>query len=111
MSWYTDMLTEKATYWKVQNDGYGGIEIVEGPVVISCRWEEKNELARDEEGNEFVTDSIVFVDVDLEGGWYLYQGESSANTASEVQNIAYEIRKFQKIPSVDGDEYERKTLL
>lgn len=118
----TRMCKQAAVYWgSPQVDGYGGY-IFAAPVEIMCRWEEKSQLIRLDDGNEISSRAIVYVlqDMDLEG--YLYLGtldslydntESSAGALSDPRESgAYTIKKIEKSPVLGSTtEFYRKVWL
>ena len=103
-------------------DGYGGKTFAE-PVELSCRWEEKTQLIRLDDGNEISSRAVVYVlqDVDVEGMMYLgtlddlYDiTESSAGALDNPKEFdgAYVIKKFEKSPVLHNTtEFIRKVWL
>lgn len=96
-------LRQNAVYWgSPSDDGYGGFTFAD-PVDIKCRWEYRRDLVTSD-GDQVVSEAMVFVSRDLEEKGYLYLGStediSSANeddpTSSEVG--AYQIKRFDKLP-------------
>lgn len=121
MSGMADMLTRNCpqvcVYWGTPNpDGYGGYIWAE-PVELACRWEDKEQLIRLDDGNQISSRAIVYVlqDVDLEGIMYL--GTLALLTALEEDDPesidkAYVIKKFEKSPVLGSTtEFMRKVWL
>lgn len=108
MTAYQHNLTEDATYWSPAGNTADGRRTFNAPVAVKVRWQRDQQLARDQFGREFVTDSIVYVDRSIDNGGYLYRGESAA--ASPVDG-AQEIRGLTESPSLDGAETLHKALL
>jgi hypothetical protein len=104
-------------YWgSPVNDGYGGKDFTD-PIEILCRWEDKVQLIRLDDGSEISSRAIVYVlqDVDIEGMMFL--GElTDLSSAEEGDPIsvdgAYVIKKFEKSPSLGSTtEFVRKVWL
>lgn len=111
------MYKQTAVYWgSPVNDGFGGKTFAE-PIEIQCRWENKKELLKDVQGNEIVATSIVYVLQDMDEQGYLYLGllddfdsPIDINNPKKIDN-AYEIKRFDKLPSIKGNEFIRKVYL
>ena len=110
-------------YWSSPNeDGYGG-QVWATPIEIACRWEDKEQLIRQDDGIEISSRAIVYVlqDVDLEGMMYLgtlddlYDiSESSAGALSNPKEFdkTYVIKKFEKSPALGSTtDFVRKVWL
>lgn len=115
-------------YWgSPENDGYGG-RTFDDPVEVNCRWEDKKELFKDDEGNETLSNSVVYVNQDLDQEGYLYLGDfddlidldsgDSADSSGTVATLspldiegAYIIKKFNKLPGIKGTTFVRKIYL
>jgi hypothetical protein len=113
---------QTAVYWgNPVNNGYGGFTYDE-PVEIDCRWEDRNEIFVDANGDETVSKSVVIVlqDMDLEGRLFLgtldsiYDSlESSAATIDPTTIAgAHFIRRFDRIPRLGSTvDFLRKVYL
>lgn len=107
-------MNQTAVYWTlVSVDGFGK-QTFAAPVELSVRWEQKQELFIDAEGNEKISQAVVAtaVDVTLEG--YLFLGELVDLDSSQdplTQSGAYQIKGFSKIPSVKGTSFRRRAWL
>jgi hypothetical protein len=110
MNWYSKMLKQTATYWPPSvkddfgNDSYGS------PQSIPCRWEDVQEMFVNSKGEEKRSQANVFVNQDLLNGGYLYLGASATVDPRTVAGV-FLIEKFEKIPSVNADMFERKAWL
>ena len=103
-------LLQNASYWEPgAQDGFGG-KTWSAPVVIKCRWEDKQELYIDNQGNETRSDATVYVKIDLELGGYLFKGITAALTPNAVVD-AREIVDFRSTPDLHNRLVERKLLL
>lgn len=111
----TSALKQTAVYWgNPTPDGLGG-RTFDDPVEISVRWERKQELIIDQNGEEVTSHAIVYVSQDMELGGYLYLGaladlSSSTENPQEVDE-AREIRRFDKIPDLRGTRFTRAAWL
>ena len=104
------MLRQKATYWAPgTEDGFGGTTF-SAKVVIRCRWEDKSVLFPDDSGVEVKSQSIVYVDRVLAKEGYLLRGTTSSTDPLTLAN-AFEIRRTEEYPTVDGRRRELKVLL
>jgi len=114
---------QTCVYWGTPvEDGYGGKTFAD-PVEIMCRWEDKAQLIRLDDGNEISSRAVVYVlqDVDMEGVMYLgtlddlYDlAESSAGALDNPKEFdgAYVIKKFEKSPLLGSTtDFYRKVWL
>jgi len=110
-------------YWgSPQDDGYGG-KVFANAKELAVRWEDKEQLIRQDDGIEISSRAIVYVlqDVDLEGMMYLgtlddlYDiSESSAGALSNPKEFdkTYVIKKFEKSPALGSTtDFVRKVWL
>ena len=101
---------QDATWWaKGAPDGFGGY-IYATPVPLKVRWEERTELATDEEGNEFVARARVYLSQDMEVDDYLFLGISTVSDPRTVEG-AHRIKDFKKTPDLFNADSEWKVLL
>lgn len=75
---------------------------------IKVRWEDKQEKAVDINGNDIVSNSIVYVGEDLNIGDYLMLGTSAEASPPEG---SYRVRNFSKIPNLAATDFIRKVIL
>lgn len=106
-----------AVYWgNPVSNGSNGFTF-DDPVEINCRWEDKKELIQDTQGNEIVSTATVFVLQDLDELGYLYLGTlddfESSGIGDDPKNTygSFQIKRFNKIPSLKRNEYIRKVYL
>lgn len=110
VGWYSRMLTQVATYWPPSSkDAYGNYSYG-SPQSVKCRWEDTQEIFVNYNGEENRSKAIVFVDEVLLNNGYLFLGVSNKTNPTE-EELAMLIQKFDSIPSIKGDEYERKAWL
>lgn len=73
-------LKQSVTWWAIAPDGFGG-DTFAAPVVIKCRWEEKQEVIAELSGlpatKELMSKAVVFVDRDIKVGDYLCLGDKT----------------------------------
>jgi hypothetical protein len=121
MSGLTDMLKRNCpqvcVYWGTPNDdGYGGFTWT-SPVEIYCRFEDKEQLIRLDDGTQISSRAVVYVlqDVDLEGVMYLGTlADLSVSEEADPKTVdkAYIIKKFEKSPVLGSTtEFMRKVWL
>jgi len=109
-----EMRQQKAVYWAPTGTDQFNRRTYEAPVEIDCRWVDKRVVYHDKEGREKVSMAVVYVDrvLDIEGG-VLWEGEL-ANITSQApfeNDGAYEIRAFNKTPTLDNDAVLLEVLL
>lgn len=96
-----------ATRWTSSGtDVYGNSSWTKS--TIKVRWENKQQKSVDLQGNEFISNSIVYLGEDVNVGDYLYLGSSVADTPPTG---SYEIKNFTKIPNIAATDYIRKAIL
>lgn len=110
--------TQTAVYWgNPTEDGRGG-RTFDSPVELSVRWEKLiQKVNTNDPVEEIISDAQVTVLQDVDERGYLYLGEltdfdSTVDTSDPVTiEGAYEIKKFEKLPSIRGGDYNRKAYL
>jgi len=113
---FSRLLNQTAVYWAPgASDGEGGLSFTAG-VEIDCRWEDKQIKYLDIQGETQVSQSVIWTDQDVSLKGYLFFGDlDDLNSAAEAdpteEDDAYEIKSFNKIPSVDGAQFERTAIL
>lgn len=109
-----NMLKQTCVYWGSPTpSGYANQSTYADAVEISCRWSLKKELYRNQNGEEELSDALVTVSQDLDIGGFLYLGDLNDLDSSPepMASGAFEIRAFEKIPSVDGTKFLRRAYL
>lgn len=112
----TKMLKQKAVYWKLSSlefDDFGQ-PIPTTPVEIDCRWEDVGEEFLDSNGTIQLSRARVYVDRDVEVGGVLMLGEldSSVDEDNPKENEnAWEIRRFEKLPTLKATQFLRTVFL
>ena len=72
MHWLKRNLKEKIVYWRPPTrDGFGGFSW-SSPLQIEGKWEDRASNIFDPSGKEVVSNAIVWVDLNLEIGGYLW---------------------------------------
>ena len=102
-------LKQDVTHWASTPNGYGGYSFT-GPNALKGRWEDKRELIRDSQGNEVVSQSIVYLSADIEPEDYLFLGTSTDPDPTTVP-LATRVIQFDKTPDLRLVTYERKAYL
>lgn len=111
MTPWTRNMTQTATYWAPTGsyDEYGRVAF-SAPVTIACRWEDRAELVRTAEGDEFTSSSVVYPEKELARQGYLFLGTSVATDPRTVSG-AHEIRQKGRSPSLAGLQVLNKVWL
>lgn len=108
---YTRNMPDTVTYWSPgAPDGYGGVAFG-APVTFAARWQSTRELARDDDGEEFVSNATVYVsDPSIERKGWLFEGTSAASDPRTVEG-AHEIRQIYQTKNLNGTLRLTKALL
>ena len=102
----------KAVYWPPGTvDAYGRPSMGTA-VQLDVRWEDKHEQFLDANGEDQISNSVVYVSADVALGGYLWLGELASKPADpKLDKDAYEIRKFEKLPNFKATEFLRTAML
>jgi len=110
------MLKQKAVYWELSTlefDDYGQ-PILSSPVEIDCRWEDIGEEFLDKKGTLQLSRARVYVDRDVEIGGVLMLGELGSGVDEDnpkENDNAWEIRRFEKLPTLKATKFLRTVYL
>lgn len=102
----TRKLNQSAIYWaKSAPDGYGDYSY-SAPVQILCKWEDKTDIVKNSRGEEVVSNSLVFIDRDVNFEDFLQLGEVDGLTPAspEGEQDAYPIIRKDSITSINNTE-------
>ncbi len=93
---------QKAIWWKRTGTNVYREDTFDSPIEIDCRWEEKNELRKDDQGQEYVSKSFVMPDRSMTGGDYLKLGEIDSSTPESPleHEGAHKVREANDIPDL-----------
>lgn len=111
------MRRQKCVYWAPEVVNYNGKATFAAPVELKCRWVEKREMFLDRQGNTQVSRAKVrFAETDLQELGVLWLGlltEIAPGSITDpfLNENAWEIRKFEKIPNRWATDYLRIALL
>lgn len=106
----SDTYKQQMTYWAASgNDGFGG-KTFSAPVLLTCRFEVRQDIARNAVGEEVVARSRAWVPSDVVEGGYLALGDHTASSDPTTVSAADEIVAFIKIPDLKSMSYERRAL-
>lgn len=109
MSMQKRNLRQKATHWTATPDGFGGYNYTT-PVIMSCRWERKNKVFRDSQGEELTSIALVYLSSDVEIGDYLFEGESNAADPTTLTE-ARRVRQFNRLTDLRNIDIQRLAFL
>ena len=122
MSIITRMRKQTCVYWPLASEESAGIDyddygqpIVADPVEIECRWEDVNEEFTAADGTRQLSKSKVYTDRDVDVGGILMLGTIEENITDST-NIkenegAWEIKRFDKLPTFKATEFLRTAWL
>lgn len=112
MAFPEDNLQQTAVYWAPTAEDRYGRPGFSSPVEIRCRWEDVNEEFVTAQGTNAISFAHVFVDRDLRNGGALWLGSLASSDSTPSNNAGYQlIRRFDKLPSLDGSVFLRKAYL
>ncbi|MCP4566479.1 MAG: hypothetical protein GY841_02730 [FCB group bacterium] len=101
MGLITSMRTQTAVYYAPNGYDSLGEQSFAAGVGIPCRWETDAVRFIDGQGENQVSQAIVYVDRDLEIGGLLWEGELADAPSFPIDDKdAYPIRQFQTLPKL-----------
>lgn len=107
MSIITTMRRQTAVWWQrsTSPDGFGRYTYA-APIQIDCRWEDIVVEFLDPQGNKTQSRSVVYVDRVIAAGDMLMEGDWESNTADDPteEELAFEVRRFDKLPNLKNTE-------
>lgn len=110
MTYRTKNLNQTGTYWgNPIPDGIGWYTF-DDPVTIDCRWEDKEEIFIDENGQEKVSSSVVYAGQDIDVKGYVALGDYTASAYADPKSVtlSQQVGRFDKIPNLRGDTFVGK---
>lgn len=107
---------QTAVYWANPTEVGDGSQVFDAPVEIAVRWEDRQELFTDADGQERVSNAVVYVGQDIEVDEYLFLGTLADLASSEEADpdsvaATYKVRSIRKIPGIKNQYAERKVFL
>ncbi len=122
MSIITRMLKQTCVYWALATEESAGLSdyddygqpIITDPVEVECRWEDVNEEFIDAKGTRQLSKAKVYVESDVDVGGILMLGTKDDITDStniKENEGAYEIKRFDKLPTFKATEFLRTAWL
>lgn len=106
----TRKMLQTATYWgPATDDGLGNVTFP-SPETIAVRWEARQELFRDAEAREIMSEAVVYVEKPLEIQGYLAEGDQTP-TADPRDAGGREIRQHYTVPNLRNSEQLSKVWL
>lgn len=108
---YTEDLNQTATYWAPGALDAAGNVALASPVILSCRWQRKRDLVRNNEGREVVSMVVAYVDQQLATQGYLALGDATGSPDPRLLADAFEIVAEGASPDLDDDETLYKVWL
>ncbi len=110
MSYLHRHLNQKATHWALTGTDVSGDPSYDTPAAISCRWEERNVVFTNSEGEEAAASAVVFTKVDVDPGDVLFLGSSTTADPTAVEGTR-RVEGVSKVPQLVGPEFERRAFL
>jgi len=112
MSIIVRMRKQHAVWWKrLTADRFGNFSF-DGPVEISCRWDDTNENFIDARGEELTSHALVYVDRPMSPGDRLMIGELDTNTPTNPLDAdTHDIKRMDTNPNFKATEFLRVAYL
>lgn len=116
----TRMLRQDAVWWAQSQDSDGrpvhdehGQLLYDDPVAVRVRWEDIREEYIASNGSKEISRSKIFVAVDMKPGDYLMLGELDSSIAEDPRDEeqAFDIKSWNKVPTLSGRRYARIVYL
>jgi hypothetical protein len=107
------LLNQTLTYWAPGSspDGFGGVSFA-APVLVRCRWQNKHQLMRRPDGEEFSSIAIIYPAIELREKGYVALGSFLATVNPRtLTDVAFEVRQADTSPSVAGDMQMNKVFV
>src|SRR5262245_42921864 len=101
---YERLYNQTVTIWRAVPDGYGGYTF-SSPVSTYGRWQFANELFRDQNGDEAVSEAIAYLPVDVSEGDWLCEGDFTMYSGPSNVPGARQIRRYLKSPDLKNVDY------
>jgi hypothetical protein len=111
---WTRGMSQQATYWEPGSvDAFGRRTFTTDPVLVACRWQDQENMIRTPQGNEIVTDSVVYVGQVVAEGGRLALGDFTEDAYGDPADVpgAREIRRVATSPSLDATRQLTKAWL
>lgn len=109
MAFYTRHLRQDVTHWPVTGtDGFGGFTLA-APVLLAGRWEDKAEQFRTATEEEETSNSIVYLEVDVDIGDYLAEGDHTA--VANPTEVGHRVRQRNRTTDLSNLTSLRKVFL
>jgi hypothetical protein len=107
-------LKQKAMHWVAgAKDGFGVVTFAE-PAEIDVRWEDQQVRFINAEGNEDVSEAVVYTNASIAQGDYLFLGdEDDLDSAQDAlsQDGAYRVERVQDLPNFNNTGSLKRTWL
>jgi len=107
----TRHLRDEVTHWPVTGTDDFGDPIFGTPVKLKARWEDKQELFRTVQGEEVVSNAIVFLSIIAPVGDYLGLGDLVAQVDPTTVSDTFKIRAFNRVTDLRRVHETRKAIL
>jgi hypothetical protein len=106
-------MKQKAIWWSHISIDEFGKPVYTTPVEVDCRWDDMNEQFINANNDQEISKSILIVDRDMRLKDKLKLGELDSNISTDPDNEedVWEVRLFNKIPSVKGTKFLREVYL
>src|SRR3954447_15194082 len=100
---------QTCTWWAATRQGTGFVYAA--PVILMCRWEDVAEVYLGANAENRVSNSVVYLPVDVKEGDFLANGDLTSHSTPANVSGAGRVQRFLKTPTVDAQVFERKAML
>ncbi len=106
-------LNQRCVYWEKTGIDKFGQPIFTEPVEVWCRWEDRTELFITLQGEQEPCRAMVYIEIDIQPDGMLWLGEIEdlPETIPDVRTFAHSIKRADKIPDMQAEEYLRIAYL
>lgn len=104
-------LKQTVTHWAVTgSNGFGGYTFGT-PTKLNARWQNDAQMYRDGNGEEVVSNAIVYLSADVAVGDYLGEGDLTATADPTTLSDVYRVRRYYKTSDLRNLDVLRKAIL
>ena len=97
---------QTATYWYPTGGGSWGEPTWSDPQILSVRWQDKQQLIRDKEGREVVSEAVVYTHIPI-----VQEGRLQKGAHTGTPDDAREVKAVSEHVTIDGESDHWKVYL
>lgn len=105
------LMHDDVTHWPIGgSDGFGGF-MFDPPVTFKARWEDKNELFIDLQGEQVTSRAVVYIPSEIPVGDYLALGDKTAIADPTTIEGPFRVRAYHRSTDLHGLRSIMKAIL